>query len=286
MAKVSQSERRLRVALVFGGAIQAEETLDKPKNVTLGYTDLDVLPLPDGVTSLDQLTLLRWTGTSYNVLLEPSMSGAIWVGGQRREVAALRAMGQTIELGPDDYGVLTLGNAAVFFQMVRRAPRIGMGIPTFLAEPARLLALGLSLFLHAALLALLFLALAESPHTDDLELPTDLIRRFMVTPPPKTSSSPRTRAAPTPRTRACATATRRAARRPRKRRAASAARTRSRKRPRWRARSPAAARPSGSRTSASSAPSAAARARATRSPRPSRARASPTSSAASALRRR
>ncbi|MCB9597260.1 MAG: AgmX/PglI C-terminal domain-containing protein [Sandaracinaceae bacterium] len=185
MAKVSQSERRLRVALVFGGAIQAEETLDKPKNVTLGYTDLDVLPLPDGVTSLDQLTLLRWTGTSYNVLLEPSMSGAIWVGGQRREVAALRAMGQTIELGPDDYGVLTLGNAAVFFQMVRRAPRIGMGIPTFLAEPARLLALGLSLFLHAALLALLFLALAESPHTDDLELPTDLIRRFMVTPPPE-----------------------------------------------------------------------------------------------------
>lgn len=185
MAKVSQNERRLRVALVFGGTIQAEETLDKPRDVTLGFTDIDTLPLPDGVTGADSLTLLQWNGTSYRVRIEPSMSGSIWIGGQRREAAALRAMGQPVELGPDDYGVLTMGNAAIFFQMVKRAPRIGMGAPAFLAEPARLMALVLSAFLHAAFLALLFVALAEAPPRDELELPTDLIRRFMVTPPPE-----------------------------------------------------------------------------------------------------
>ncbi|MBX3270614.1 MAG: AgmX/PglI C-terminal domain-containing protein [Sandaracinaceae bacterium] len=184
MAKVRAPERRLRVALVFGGTIQREETLDKPRDVTLGYTDQHILPLPEGVTEDAELTLLSWDGTAYTVRLAPSLSGAVWVGGQRREVAALRALGQPVTLGPDDYGVVTMGGAAVFFQMVKRAPRIGMGAPQFLAEPARLLALMLSIFLHAAFLALLFLALRDAPARDELELPTDLIRRFMVTPPP------------------------------------------------------------------------------------------------------
>ncbi len=185
MANVSQNERRLRVALVFGGTIQAEHTLDKPRDVTLGYTDLDTLPLPEGVTSEDALTLLRWKGTTYELVLAPAMSGAVWIGGQRREAAALRAMGRPVELGPDDYGVLTMGSAAVFFQMVRRPPGLPMGMPAFFAEPARVMALFLSAFLHAAVLALFFLALAEAPPHDDLELPTDLIRRFLVTPPPE-----------------------------------------------------------------------------------------------------
>ncbi len=186
MAKVQQNQRRLRVALVFGGTIQAEETVDKPRDISLGYTDQDLLPLPEGVSSLDRLTLLRATAAgTYKVLIEPTMGGAMWIGGQRHEAAALRATGQPVELGPDDYGVLTLGNAAIFFQMVKRAPRIGRGMPLFVAEPARFLAFGLSAFIHLAMLALLFLALAEQPPRDDLELPTDLIRRFMVTPPPE-----------------------------------------------------------------------------------------------------
>jgi len=46
MATVASSQRKLRVALVFGGSIQAEETLQKPRPVTLGWTDLATLPLP------------------------------------------------------------------------------------------------------------------------------------------------------------------------------------------------------------------------------------------------
>src|SRR6185369_9970406 len=44
---------------------------------------------------------------------------------------------------------------------------------------------GLSAFGHAALFLLLLLAQMEAPRPDDLELPTDLITRFMVTPPPE-----------------------------------------------------------------------------------------------------
>lgn len=184
---VAASARRLRVALVFGGSIIAEETLDKPREVTLGYLDRDTLPLPDGVTSSEgSLTLLRPVGNGgYELDLMPSMQGSIWLGGQRREAADLRSSGQPVRLGPNDYGVVTLGHAAVFFQMVAGAPRIGMGMPAFLAQPARSAALLLSAFVHAAILTVMFLALAEQPPPGTLELPTDLIRQFMVTPPPE-----------------------------------------------------------------------------------------------------
>jgi len=185
MAKVSANQRRLRVALVFGGTIQAEETLDTPRDVTLGYLDTHVLPLPEGATSGDSLTVLSPTGNgSYRLLLQPSMGGSVWLGGQRRELAALRATGQPVELGPDDYGVITLGTAAFFFQMVKRSPRLPMAFPAIL-EPARVLSLGLSGFVHGAVLLLMFVALEHAPPHDELELPTDLIRRFMVTPPPE-----------------------------------------------------------------------------------------------------
>ena len=185
MAKVSSTQRRLRVALVFGGTIQAEETLDKPRDVTLGYHVDDVLPLPEGVGSSDRVTLLRSIGNGgYELEIQPSMSGSVWLGGQRQEIRDLKASGQPVRLGPDDYGVVTVASVAFFFQMVRAAPRIGRGFPLFLANPSRAASLGLSAFVHGAILLLLFLAAAEAPLRDDLELPTDLIRQFMVTPPP------------------------------------------------------------------------------------------------------
>jgi outer membrane biosynthesis protein TonB len=187
MANVSANQRKLRVALVFGGTLQAEETLEKPRPVSLGYGVEDVLPLPAGVAEGDRVTLLRPLGNGgYQLLLTPMMSGSVWLGGQRREVAELQARGEPAQLGPDDYGVVTLGNAAIFFQMVRAAPRIGRGLPVFFSEPARIMSLMLSLFVHGAIAFLMFLAVQEAgPPPDDLELPTDLVRQFMVTPPPE-----------------------------------------------------------------------------------------------------
>ncbi|HJL15760.1 MAG TPA: AgmX/PglI C-terminal domain-containing protein [Sandaracinaceae bacterium LLY-WYZ-13_1] len=187
MAAVTASMRKLRVALVFGGTLQAEETLDRPQPVSLGYGAHDVLPLPADQAEGGSLLLLTPTGNGgYQLSLTPQMGGSVWLGGQRKEVAELRGTGQPVQLGPDDYGVVTLGRAAFFFQMVKGAPRIGRGLPAFFAEPARVLSLALSVFLHAAVGFLFFLAVEEAgPVTDDSELALDLVRRFMVTPPPE-----------------------------------------------------------------------------------------------------
>jgi hypothetical protein len=179
------SERHLRVALVFGGALEAEQLLTRPQPVVLGYGDGATLPLPTGIVEGDRLPVMRPNGAFYEVDLHPSMGGSLWLGGQRREIPELRTQGMAVRLGPEDYGVVTLGPTAFFFQMVKPGPgTVGKGFPGWLAL-APIMAFLLSGFLHAAMFVLMFLALAERPPRDPLELPTDLVRRFMVTPPPE-----------------------------------------------------------------------------------------------------
>ena len=283
MAHDSATQRRLRVALVFGGTIQAEETLSKPKPVILGWTDRATLPLPDGVTGADELVLLTPTGgSSYEVHLTAQMGGAVWLRGQRTEVSGLA--NQLVPLGPDDFGVITLGGAAIFFQMVKAAPRVGTGWPQFVSDPARPAALMLSAFVHAAILLLAFIALKHFPVDsagDALDI--DLVRQFMVTPPPELEE-PEELGGTDTEDPGSTIARRLAVKRPKAKRVASAARTPSRKTPRWRARSPAAGPPSASRTSASSEPSKVVTGKPTPSPKRSRARASPISSVGSARR--
>ncbi|MFK7991822.1 MAG: AgmX/PglI C-terminal domain-containing protein [Sandaracinaceae bacterium] len=182
MAKVIPNTRRLRVALVFGGTIQAEKTLYKPKPVCLGYRTNDVLPMPDGL-GVDHLTVLEPLGNGYRLKPHPGLGGSIWVGGERKEMRELS--GQSVDIGPDDYGVLTVGKGAVFFQMVAAPPRMGPMIPFLLSPSAYTFSLMLSFFLHASFFTLMLFALAEAPSPEDLELPLDLVQRFMVTPPPE-----------------------------------------------------------------------------------------------------
>jgi hypothetical protein len=83
--------------------------------------------------------------------------------------------------------VLTLGATAIFFQRVRAASRLGRRLAI---DANALASLGLSTFLHAAALLLLFLAQRESPVVGQLELPDDLLRRFLATPPVELVSDP------------------------------------------------------------------------------------------------
>ncbi|MCC6874955.1 MAG: AgmX/PglI C-terminal domain-containing protein [Sandaracinaceae bacterium] len=180
---VSSSQRKLRVALVFGGALHAETTLDVPRPVAIGSGSESTFLVPgiDGA-----LVLLRPAGAGYELDLDPRVGGSVWLGGQRREASDLRGEGQSrVALGPDDFGVVTIGSVAVFFQMVKSAARIGKPLPGWLTSPAVLLSFLLSVFGHICVILLFILAKLEAPPADGLELPTDLIRRFMVTPPPE-----------------------------------------------------------------------------------------------------
>lgn len=178
---VSASERKLRVALVWNGALQMETTIDKPQPIVAGNTPKALLPLPSDAP-VDDVTLLTPQGNGYRVNLAEQLGGAIWRGGVRQELASLRSAGPTLELGPDDYGVLTMGQIAFFFQHVRAAKKPGWSLVfdgTYWASQA------LSAFMSAAFGGMMFLAHQEADNPDELELPTDLITRFMVTPPPE-----------------------------------------------------------------------------------------------------
>jgi hypothetical protein len=251
MAAITSAERKLRVALVWNGAVQQEETLDRPKPVVLdarstepeqsiglpfrlsrfvlraaialvlpivvvvtglenpwavwGLTIAGVvgvlvaialavrsgdpkevlLPMPGDVgASGDRHVLFQPHGHGYRLLaseLAENVGGSIWIGGERQDARELAARGP-IDLGPDDYGLLTLGPTALFFQHVRAARRPGFALVWSGANFASFM---LSATVHAAVLVLLFIARAEMDQPDPLELPADLIRQFMVTPPPE-----------------------------------------------------------------------------------------------------
>jgi hypothetical protein len=257
---ITSADRQLRVALVWNGTVQQEETLDRPKPVVLDATRLEggrsgapsrivkfllwlsiaagiaaadwlfprpehlpygiphwvadiaalpliiaaillgiaalvrprevhesVLAMPDGITDKARVTLLEPAGHGFRLRTDavgPHIGGALWIGGERHDARDVvdSAVNGAIALGPDDYGVITLGPAAFFFQHVRaaRRPRRILGW-----NSANFASFLLSASIHVAALVMLFIARAEMDSPDPLELPADLIRQFMVTPPPE-----------------------------------------------------------------------------------------------------
>ncbi len=173
----------LRVALVFGGTIQGEHTLPTPEPVILGYGGEALLPLPEGIVRAPELEVLRPRGDSYELLVHPKMGGAVWNDGQRTEVSRLGAIHP---LGPYDYGVVTIGQAAFFFQMVAAPPKLGW-VPN--PEWSLWAAVALSIFLHAAAGVIFAVARYHDPVVQD-DLSLELVRQFMVTPPPEEVAPP------------------------------------------------------------------------------------------------
>ena len=177
-AQVSGTMRNLRVALVWNGTLQNETVLEQPQRVGFGAMKDAVFGLPDGTPDT---VLLEPTANGYVLSLSHALGGVVWMNGDRHRVADLDE--GAYPLGPDDYGVVSIGTIAIFYQSVRAARKPDRQLIAM--DGSSIASLGLSLFLHAAAAVLLLLAKREMPEGDPLELPTDLIRRFMVTPPPE-----------------------------------------------------------------------------------------------------
>lgn len=181
---VSSSSRHLRVAFVWNGTLQAEEELDTPRPVILGQGPGALFAIPDDLSAEDSLVVLDPGKAGYRLRLTPRMGGDVWMAGQRRSIRDLAAQTSEVELGPDDYGVVTLGTVAFFFQHVKAVKPLPK--PFFLTADGTLVAsMGLSLFLFTALMVLMYVAAEEFRDPDPLELPSDLIAQFLVTPPPE-----------------------------------------------------------------------------------------------------
>jgi hypothetical protein len=172
--------RPLRVAVLWNGSLHADELLTEPRPVILGGPKA-MFALPAGLVPGDTLGLLVPAGLGYAFVPNDCLGGFVWLAGERRSVRELR---EPTRLGPDDYGVVTVGGLAVFFQHVRP---VEQALPTRLSrEPALLASLGLSVFVHVGALLFLFLIAAkEFAPTGTLELDTELVKRFLVVPPPE-----------------------------------------------------------------------------------------------------
>ncbi len=181
MATVATSTRQMRVALLWNGTLHSERMLDAGESVIVGSTARAMFPLPEGAVASEETTLLRPVSAGFELVPPPGLGGFVWLNGSRTPA---RSLNGPTGIGTADYGLVTLGSVAFFFQYVTPAQpmareRSGLGGALFAC-------LGLSLFVHVGSLLFLFLVAArEFPATDTLELDTELLREFLVVPPPE-----------------------------------------------------------------------------------------------------
>jgi hypothetical protein len=185
MAKAARSQgvpdRQLRVAMLWNGTLLKEELYREPCDVTIGTLPEASFPLPENAIAEDSVALFEPEESGYTLRPHPRFGGFVFLGGRRVAAQELRT---PMRLGPEDYGVLTLGTVALFFQLVR-AP--GQSRPIAgQRDPALLACLGFSIFVHVGALLFLFLVAArEFAPAGALELDADLVKRFLVVPPPE-----------------------------------------------------------------------------------------------------
>lgn len=172
---------RLRVAMVWSQTLHAEQVLDEPRQVVLGYGDEAMFPLPEAEAARGDITLLTPISGGYTLHLPPGARGALWIHGKRREVRDLLERTPSLTLMHGDYGVVSLGAASYFFQQVEIAPPARRGLSSL--DGDAVMSFGLSAFVHACLLVLMLLAQHELPFEQTLEVKPELVTRFMVTPP-------------------------------------------------------------------------------------------------------
>lgn len=178
----STPTRSLRLAMVWNQTVHGEAVLTEPRTVTLGYANDALFPLPEAQAARGDITLLTPLSEGYSLHLPPEARGAVWIQGTRHEVQELLVRTPTITLSREDYGVISLGAASYFFQQVE--PSQTPKRPLLSLDGEFTASLGLSLFVHVCVILLMLLAERELPVEKSLELPPDLIARFLVSPPP------------------------------------------------------------------------------------------------------
>ncbi|MEO0326916.1 MAG: hypothetical protein AAF447_28500, partial [Myxococcota bacterium] len=106
--------RPLRVALVWNETLQEDELLTTAEAVTLGAGG--TFPMPEGVTAAETIEVLSPAEGGLGLKAGPALGGALFREGKRHDVGRLSGV---VPLGPGDYGVVTVGSVALFFQFVR-----------------------------------------------------------------------------------------------------------------------------------------------------------------------
>lgn len=170
------SDRPLRVAVVWNESILAEDLYEPTEDISLQQ----LYALPADVEQ--DVPLFRPHGPAFALVPNAAIGGEVWIGGKRTAVSQLAA---PTPIGPEDYGVLTVGPLAVFFQHVKGAKAPPRALIQF--DWSLVACVLLSTFLCGTLLVIGYLDWVwngRGEH-DRHELDAELVTRFMVTPPPE-----------------------------------------------------------------------------------------------------
>ncbi len=180
----------LRVAVVWNGTISDERVFKKATKVVVGEDKGSTFIIPaQGIP--DQFVLLEPSGKeSYTLHLKDSMTGRIALKDQPVPMAEFLASGKAtkvgdeyqVEVGPDDWGVVVIGNVGLFFQFVTQADKIA-ALPWWQRVDYALLAT----ILISAMLQISFILVGRLMFSDQLkmgayEIP-DRFVKFMIEKP-------------------------------------------------------------------------------------------------------
>lgn len=169
----------LRVALVWNGTVMEERTLGRGKSFGVGARS-GGFEIPVGDDTTTSAELFAAAGDGYTVQLSKGMSARISVSNAEKDYTAPA----TVNVKAGDWGVIHIGDAAIYFQFIDDdaaivAPGAGR------LQPALINSFLLSAFPHLIFLLFVFSALPPLKSAGDFRI-DDRFARILAEMPPDT----------------------------------------------------------------------------------------------------
>lgn len=171
--------KALRVALVWNGSILQEAKVSRGKSVIVGAGRSAVFNLPIGGDEPTTHELFTASGDSYTLNTLDGMGGRVVAGGVEKTISGKGSFA----VSDKDWGILTVGEASVYFQWVEDDARIGALPGLAGVEFSAFNSLVASVLLHLAVMVLLFSAIPNLRQELNVQI-DDRFARILADEPP------------------------------------------------------------------------------------------------------
>ena len=176
----------LRAAILWQDTVFTERTVSGDTVITIGDDLKNTFVLPDLAGIGAHHRLLTPGVNGYTLHLTSEMTGRLKLDGELTDLATARASkGNEIAVGEPDWGVVDLGEVAVFFQFVGAKEAIPRRPIWANMETPLLGSLLIALVLQFAILISAFYFWDEDPNLVELDLSDRFVKYIIEKPPPE-----------------------------------------------------------------------------------------------------
>jgi TonB family protein len=170
--------KALRVALVWSGTVLQEAKVRPGSPIVVGSGRGTIFNLPVG-EDVDRYELFSASGDAFTLNTKAGMGGRVVVGGTEKVIAGAGSF----PIGAKDWGIVTVGEASVYFQWVEDDAAIG-ALPGLAGlEWQSLNSLAASIFVHLIVLLLMYSAIPNLRRELNFEI-DDRFARILADEPP------------------------------------------------------------------------------------------------------